>query len=145
MFLQMMPTNSPMKSFFRWNLGDGSITHFWTDQWLHNSPLCYLFPRAFNLAEIKWSIQDITLTISGTPRGRSRSEVNSLLQALDGISVSRFGADSLKWLGNISDAFSSSEAYLMLSPRQQLLPQQEIDFVWQQSVPKRINVFAMIE
>lgn len=85
------------------------------------------------------------MTISGTPRGRSRSEVNSLLQALDGISVSRFGADSLKWLGNISDVFSSSEAYLMLSPRQQLLPQQEIDFVWQQSVPKRINVFAMIE
>jgi hypothetical protein len=32
-------------------MGDGTMTFFWTDLWLDETPLCQRFPRLFDLAE----------------------------------------------------------------------------------------------
>ena len=98
-------------------VGDGHKTRFWEDAWIHNKPLCQLFPRLYkltfrqNITVAKAFEQDFNcIRFRRCLYGETLDMWNKLLDMCSQVVLSE-EPDKVKWLLTSSGQFSVKSPY----------------------------------
>ena len=139
-----------VKHLFKWGafhkVGDGSLTSFWSDIWLGQSPLKVQFPNIFRIcedptamvadccADIGWLIN--FRQILSLEENSSWEELLSVLQNMNLVQGVR---DDITWALDSSKAFTTKSLYRFITHRGMCIPASED--VWRSKLPLKIKVF----
>jgi len=139
-----------VKHLFKWGalykVGDGSLTAFWDDVWLGQSPLKTQFPNLFSICE------DPTVTVAdcwdhgawsvnfrrslSSREGESWEELLDLLQSTD---LDQEARDDIIWDLDCSKSFTTKSLYRFITPRGVCISASQD--VWRTKLPLNITIF----
>ncbi|GJZ96059.1 RNA-directed DNA polymerase, eukaryota, partial [Tanacetum coccineum] len=127
-------------------VGNGMHTRFWSDVWLGDQQLRYMFPRIYALEEnkecsIAVKLQgDVEFSLRRQVRGGVEAQQLVQLQDLIGSSVLVNAEDRWFWDLNENGVFCVKDVRKLLY--ESFLPKEVIATRWIKFVPIKINVFA---
>ncbi|KAJ1260787.1 hypothetical protein BS78_10G258800 [Paspalum vaginatum] len=127
-------------------LGDGSTTSFWFDCWLHDTPLCTLYPALFSHVlgpdvSVQFVLQrDFDLHLRPRLTTAAAGELTSLMQIISQVQVSETPDE--RWLRSTTLAFSSRGAYAILSNT--VATDDNGQRIWKTKVPNKVKIFAWL-
>ncbi|GKC40921.1 RNA-directed DNA polymerase, eukaryota [Tanacetum coccineum] len=127
-------------------VGNGMLTRFWSDVWIGDQQLRYLFPRIYALDEDKdcsvaAKLQGaFDLSLRRHVRGGAESQQLAQLQELIGSTILANADDRWYWDLNGSGVFCVKDVRNLLD--ESFLPKDDIATRWIKFIPIKINVFA---
>ncbi|GKA13144.1 RNA-directed DNA polymerase, eukaryota, reverse transcriptase zinc-binding domain protein, partial [Tanacetum coccineum] len=135
----------PMDSI-RFQVGCGSLTRFWKDIWLDNSPLCTRFSRLFRLEQEKnclildrirngqwsWNWYQNILGV------RNTAYLNNLLMEIGQLEVE---TDKDKCVWSLAHDGLFSVANLRRQIDDHILPSLDSKTTWDKTLPRKVNIF----
>ena len=139
-----------VKHLFKWGathkVGDGSLTSFWGDTWLGQTPLKIQFPELFGIGEDPTvSVVDCLengewrVNFRRTFSAREADSWNILLDMLQNENLDENERDEMLWALDSSKNYSTKSLYRFLTHRGVRLP--DSDNVWRTKLPLKIKIF----
>ena len=128
-------------------VGDGHKTRFWEDAWIHNKPLCQLFPRLYkltfhqNITVAKAFEHDFNcIRFRRCLYGETLDMWNKLLDMCSQVVLSE-EPDKVNWLLTSSGQFSVKSLYQYIIAKRVVFP---FKFLWKLKVPLKIKAFIWL-
>ncbi|KAK9266383.1 hypothetical protein L1049_027285 [Liquidambar formosana] len=135
------------------SVGKGDRVRFWEDHWRGDASFCSLFPRLYRLSLAhNASISSMVSIESQSFRWdfkffrnlneRESSNLASLLNILEGFSLSLFIPVKRVWIADSSGVFSCKSYFEKLIGSSHILSCFPSDLIWKARVPLKVKVFA---
>lgn len=139
-----------VKHLFKWGalhkVGDGSLTAFWGDVWLGQSPLKTQFPDLFSICEDPvvlvadcWDHGEWTVNFRRSHSSREYTNWEELLGLLQNIDLDQEVRDDFTWALDSSKAFTTKSLYRFITHRGVCISASQD--VWKTKLPLKIKIF----
>ncbi|XP_071699348.1 uncharacterized protein [Rutidosis leptorrhynchoides] len=120
---------------------DGSSTAFWTELWLGYSNLCQKFPRLFKLESSSGSAT-ATFDWVRVPNGRTKTELDSLVDLLAGYTSDSNNTDVWRWTLASNGRFTVKKLSVLIDEHILGSHFSSQETLRNNLVPKKLEIFA---